>query len=563
MQKLLLIPSVIIPISLAACSDPAPTQETAATPAPGAVAATSPLPANTTEPTATTVPMPATPSTPTPRATSLLPSQGQEALLSSLSEAELDCIGQDPEKMIATLTGGAPASMEEQARLTQCLDDGAVGQFFTATIIPVPLSQATSDCVLAALDVIDPRAVMTAGLEGDPQAAMAGSMAAFTVSVACLNDEEWTTAAPRLGMGPEGRDGMVCIIAALGGPAEMAMAMTEAMAAEEVAEDTALFMAGLECRMEPGSTPGPGTETPTPMPTATTVAPTPAPEPTGTAPTPTSTAPTPAPTPVSTAPTPEPTPVDKPATILVITVSEIQEGIPEYNRDDWKHWTDEDGDCQDARQEVLIAGSLVPVTFEDDRQCRVESGRWWAPHLGHHLENPRHIDVDHHVPLKNAHLSGGWAWDAERREEYANYLDDPDHLVAISSRHNRSKGARGPEEWAPPDNDLWWEYATDWTEIKERWGLIMTPVESEIVMDMLGTCEDPPDFEVETRDVVEVKVGVHKPTAEPVQVYGSCEEAAAAGEERVQGSRGGGRGFPEAMVPSARDGDGDGVVCER
>ena len=28
----------------------------------------------------------------------------------------------------------------------------------------------------------------------------------------------------------------------------------------------------------------------------------------------------------------------------------------------------------------------------------------------------------------------------------------------------------------------------------------MTPVESEIVMDMLGTCENPPEFEVEIRD---------------------------------------------------------------
>ena len=35
------------------------------------------------------------------------------------------------------------------------------------------------------------------------------------------------------------------------------------------------------------------------------------------------------------------------------------------------------------------------------------------------------------------------------------------------------------------------------------------------------------------------------------------------GEPRVQGSKGGGRGFPKSMVPSARDGDGDGVVCER
>jgi hypothetical protein len=73
------------------------------------------------------------------------------------------------------------------------------------------------------------------------------------------------------------------------------------------------------------------------------------------------------------------------------------------------------------------AESLEPVTFEDDRQCRVEAGRWWASHLGHHLENPRHIDVDHHVPLKNAHLWGGWRWDAEMREECANYLGGGPH----------------------------------------------------------------------------------------------------------------------------------------
>ena len=150
------------------------------------------------------------------------------------------------------------------------------------------------------------------------------------------------------------------------------------------------------------------------------------------------------------------------------------------------------------------------------------------------------------------------------KEAYANYLEDDAHLVAISSRHNRSKGARGPEEWAPPDNALWCDYATDWSEIKQRWNLTMTPVESEIVMDMLGTCENPPDVDV--WEALESATGEHKPepTEKPESsVYGSCEEAAEAGEQRVQGSQGGGQGFPKAMVPSARDGDGDGIVCEK
>ena len=554
----LLIPTLlIIVLALAACADPTPTQEAAVTPAPDTAPVTAPPPANTPEPTAPSEPEPTAPTEEPTEVITPPPAQEQEALLSSLSEAELACIGGDPERMLTTLTGGAPASMEEQAQLIGCLDDDTVDLIFMTTIIPIPLSMETSTCILAALDVIDPRAVMNAGLEGDPQTAMAGSMAAFTVSVACLNDEEWTAAAPRLGMEPEDRGGMVCIMAALRGPTEMATAMTEAMEAEGVAEGTALHQAGLECGMEPGpepiTTPEPATATPTIAPKATTVAPTPTAEP----PTP---VPTPAPKPTRT----PPTPVATPPNTLVITVADIPQRIPEYDRSDWKHWTDEDGDCQDARQEVLIAESLEPVEYEDDSQCRVAWGRWWAPYLAHHLGNPSHIDVDHMVPLRNAHLSRGWAWDAERKEAYANYLGDDAHLVAISSRHNRSKGARGPEEWAPPDNDLWCQYALDWAEIKQRWGLTMTQVESEIVMDMLGTCEDPPEFQVETLEYPETVTRQDKPTAKPEEtVYESCEEAATAGQERVQGSRGGGRGFPAAMVPSARDGDGDAVVCEQ
>lgn len=47
------------------------------------------------------------------------------------------------------------------------------------------------------------------------------------------------------------------------------------------------------------------------------------------------------------------------------------------------------------------------------------------------------------------------------------------------------------------------------------------------------------------------------------EVYESCDAAVEAGVERIRGDSGNGRGFPAWQVPSARDGDGDGVVCER
>ena len=192
------------------------------------------------------------------------------------------------------------------------------------------------------------------------------------------------------------------------------------------------------------------------------------------------------------------------------------------------------------------------------------TGRWYGAFTGVYVEDPSDLDIDHLVPLKNAHLSGAWRWDAEMKEEYANDLSDPDHLIAVTVSANRSKGTKGPEEWGPPEQSYWCDYATDWTEVKARWELTMTKVESEIVMDMLGTCENPPDVDV--REALESATGEHKlePAEEPQNpVYGSCQEAEFAGESRFQGSQGGGLGYPKAMVPSARDGDGDGVVCEK
>ena len=49
---------------------------------------------------------------------------------------------------------------------------------------------------------------------------------------------------------------------------------------------------------------------------------------------------------------------------------------------------------------------------------------------------------------------------------------------------------------------------------------------------------------------------------EIVGVFDSCDDAEAAGLQRIQGPEGGGWGFPQRVVPSARDGDKDGVVCE-
>ena len=84
-------------------------------------------------------------------------------------------------------------------------------------------------------------------------------------------------------------------------------------------------------------------------------------------------------------------------------------------------------------------------------------------------------------------------------------MEEENHLITVTAVANRSKGARGPEEWGPPEQSYWCDYATDLTEVKASWGLTMTEYESEIVMDMLGTCENLPDVDVEVLDYMVVR----------------------------------------------------------
>ena len=74
---------------------------------------------------------------------------------------------------------------------------------------------------------------------------------------------------------------------------------------------------------------------------------------------------------------------------------------------------------------------------------------------------------------------------------YANYLGDPNHLIAVTARANRSKGARGPEEWKPPDPSYQCQYAVDWVTIKYQWDLAATPEEFAALDEMLDTCDTP------------------------------------------------------------------------
>jgi hypothetical protein len=163
----------------------------------------------------------------------------------------------------------------------------------------------------------------------------------------------------------------------------------------------------------------------------------------------------------------------------------------EYRREDWPHWIDADGDCQDTRTEVLIAeaepGSIV---FTDARECKIAAGRWRCPYTGRVITDPHELDVDHLVPLAHAHAAGGNGWSRARRTAYANDLGDERHLVAVVAGANRSKGARSIVTWLPPAAAARCEYVDAWRAITARWSLVATSIEAKTAEAYAADCRE-------------------------------------------------------------------------
>jgi hypothetical protein len=198
----------------------------------------------------------------------------------------------------------------------------------------------------------------------------------------------------------------------------------------------------------------------------------------------------------SPAPSPEPTtstrvtPPDPAASraLLAKLVIDDRSAPRDYARDLFPIWLDLDGNGCDARVDVLVAESLTPPQVDRTGSCAVLAGDWRSRYDGVEVSDPAELDVDHVVPLGEAWRSGADTWGAGRRAAYANDLDDPDHLVAVTSASNRSKGDRDPSQWRPPDRSTWCWYATTWVQVKLRWGLTIDTPERDALGQMLETC---------------------------------------------------------------------------
>ena len=163
-----------------------------------------------------------------------------------------------------------------------------------------------------------------------------------------------------------------------------------------------------------------------------------------------------------------------------------------------------------TRDKILEKDSVPNTIIYDNTvwstPCTIKSGEWIIPTEDNRiLMHPNDLDVDHHVPLKNAFISGACLWNKNIRYPvtYANDMT-PGHLKAISLQMNRSKSDKAPDEWMPykyresklsttqPITKEDCKYAADWIAVKYRYGLNITEPEYNELKKVLSenVCDD-------------------------------------------------------------------------
>lgn len=168
--------------------------------------------------------------------------------------------------------------------------------------------------------------------------------------------------------------------------------------------------------------------------------------------------------------------IDKLNTIII-----AEPNNEEYDRSDYKHWTTLENRCN-TREFILKTQGINVIT---DNDCSPTSGEWIDPYSENVITNASKIDIDHVIPLGYANSHGGHEWDALRKEQFAN---DINQLLAVSASENRSKSDRGPSEYMPPNKDYHCTYAGLWVDTVHNYQLTITAADRDTLQETLEKC---------------------------------------------------------------------------
>jgi hypothetical protein len=166
-----------------------------------------------------------------------------------------------------------------------------------------------------------------------------------------------------------------------------------------------------------------------------------------------------------------------------------------YKRSSFKHWIDADKNGCNTRAEVLIEEAIVKPKIGP--KCKITGGKWFSAYDGKTITDASKLDVDHLVPLAEAWRSGAWKWTAAQRQAFANDLENPEALIAVTASTNRSKGDKDPVNWLPKLNQC--SYLEYWVSVKQKYSLTIDSLEASFLRNQLNNCgAEIPNFEIST-----------------------------------------------------------------
>lgn len=110
-------------------------------------------------------------------------------------------------------------------------------------------------------------------------------------------------------------------------------------------------------------------------------------------------------------------------------------------------WNNPDNRTGCDTRNLILAAQMSDTEFKPGtRNCKVVAGWTIDPYSGERI-TVKQTDIDHIVPLSAAWNAGASQWPQQRRVAFAN---DPDNLLAVSSRENSSKSDSTISQWLPP-----------------------------------------------------------------------------------------------------------------
>ncbi|MEJ4099882.1 HNH endonuclease family protein [Corynebacterium mastitidis] len=145
----------------------------------------------------------------------------------------------------------------------------------------------------------------------------------------------------------------------------------------------------------------------------------------------------------------------------------------------------------DTRNDILRRDLTGAAIKPGTRGCVVASGVLQDPYSGRPIDFVRGVDssravqIDHVVALADAWVKGAQQLDERARRNLAN---DPLNLLAVDGGLNNQKEAGDAATWLPPNKAFRCEYGRRQVDVKQRYGLWVTPAERDALAGILAQC---------------------------------------------------------------------------